>query len=228
MLSVKPDTTIKEYQNFVKEVYGKPNDLHYDISDMLSNVQRFSMRALKGIRKNDIEKTRTNILISLSWFMSSMNRLHIDLENVVWKRFPYLCSYCGSCPCSCEENKVGERQDLIADQLKRPFSLKQFQHMFEKIYSSEKRTREHAGVHLAEEIGEFSEALLAYRGEHKEEHLKKVSIEAADVFSCFLGVCNSLNINMAEELSKIFFENCHVCKKAPCECDFSFVVNYKS
>lgn len=228
MPRVNLDTTIWEYQNFVKVVYGKPNDLHYDLSDMLNNIQRFAMRALKGVRKGDSEKTRTNLMISLSWFMSTMNRFHINLEEVVWKRFPYLCSYCGTKPCSCKSVKGERRTDIVVDDSLKPHTLEHFQNMFKKIYPPEFRTLEHAAVHLAEEIGEFSEAMLTYRGEHREDHRINISMEAADVFSCFMGIFNSLNSNLAQELFKKFPDGCHECRKTPCECDFSFVMRYNS
>jgi len=88
MASVKQNTTIREYQNFVKEVYGLSNDRYFNLWDMVINVERFMMRGLKGIRKGDKEKTKINLLIAFSWFMSMMNRLHIDIENQIWKRFP--------------------------------------------------------------------------------------------------------------------------------------------
>jgi len=228
MPSVKADTTIGQYQEFTQAVYGRPNDLHWDLPDMLSNIERFAMRALKGIRKGDREKTRLNLIISMSWFMSTLNRLHIDLEQEVWNRFPYLCSYCASSPCSCKEEKVQARRPAPVDESRKPATLEEFQAMFEAVYPPESRTLDHAGVHLAEELGEFSEALLAYRGGHQEEQLKAIVTEAADVFSCFMGVFNSLGLRLAKELSETFVENCHECRKAPCECDFNFVVGYKS
>lgn len=228
MPSVSPDTTIREYQDFVREVYGKPNDLHFDLHDMMNNVQRFAMRGLKGIRKGDAEKTRANLIISMSWFISTLNRLHIDAEDALWKRFPYLCSYCATCPCSCREDKNTSRRDVPVDDSKRPRTLRGFQGMFEMIYPSRKRTLHKAGVHMAEEVGELSEALLAYRGEHREEHFEGVLLEAADLLSHYLCVFNSLGMDLAKEISVMFSENCHICKKVPCECDFSKVVSYES
>jgi NTP pyrophosphatase (non-canonical NTP hydrolase) len=228
MASVSPDVSIKHFQDFVNEVYGRPNDLHYDLMDMLSNIERFAMRGLKGIRKNDMKRARFNLLISLSWFTSTLNRLHINLEDILFRRFPYLCSYCGSCPCTCKENKVDERADVIVDYSKKPATIEGFQAMFEKIYPHDKRTLDHAGVHLAEELGEFSEALLAYRGEHNDRYLINVAAESSDVFSCFASVFNSLGLSLAKELSVLFSKNCHECKQAPCVCNFNSVVNYKS
>jgi len=186
------------------------------------------MRGLKGIRKKDREKTRINLLIAFSWFTSMMNQLHIDMETEVWKRFPYLCSYCASCPCSCKEKKIEKREKVFIDENKRPKTLEEFQNMFDKIYPTEKRTIEQAGVHLAEEMGEFSEAVLAYRGGHEDKSFNNIELEAADLFSCIMGVFNSLKMNIAEEISIMFSNNCHVCKNAPCTCSFKEVTNFKS
>lgn len=228
MASVKQDITIKEYQGFVKEVYGLHNDRYFSNWDMISNVGRFAMRGLKGIRKEDRKKTRINLLISFSWFTSTMNQLHIDLENEVWQRFPFMCSYCASCPCVCKEEKVEERKEVVIDEEKRPRTLEDFQNMFNMIYPSEKRTLEHAGIHLAEELGEFSEVMLGYRGSHKDIDFRKIPLEAADIFSCFIGVFNSLGMSVAKELATMFFDNCHVCHKTPCQCDFSFITQFES
>lgn len=228
MASVKQDTTINEYQNFVKEVYGLPNDRFFSLWDMLTNVERFGTRGLKGIRKEDKDKTKINFLISFSWLISMMNQFHIDLGNEVWKRFPYLCSYCASCPCCCKEKKIRKRQKVFGDEKKRPKTLEDFQSMFSKIYPPETRTLEHAGIHLAEEVGELAEVILTYRGGHKEEDFDNIPLEAADLFSCFMGVFNSLRISMTKELSIMFSNNCHVCNNAPCTCSFRTIAEFKS
>ena len=228
MASVKQNTTIREYQNFVKEVYGLSNDRYFGLWDMITNMERFMMRGLKGIRKEDTEKTKINLLIAFSWFISITNQLHINLEEEVWNRFPYLCSYCASCPCLCKEKKIEHRKEVPVDDIKRPKSLEEFQNMFNQIYPTEQRTLEHAGVHLAEEAGEFSEAILTYRGGHKDKDFKKVELEMADFFSCIMGVFNSLGTNIAKELSIMFSDNCHVCKNAPCTCNFKDITDFKS
>lgn len=228
MASITKDTTINQYQDFIREIYGLNNDRYFNVGDMLTQIQRFAMRGLKGIRKADQDKIKTNLLISLSWFMSLVNQLHIKLEEEVWQRFPCLCSYCAACPCCCKEKHVQERQKVFVDVKKRPATLAEFQDMFKKIYPPEKRSQEDAGIHLAEELGEFSEAILNYLGRHRDEEFEKITLEAADLFSCFMGVLNSLGINLAEELSFMFSENCHDCKKSPCQCSFSHIMGYKS
>ncbi len=105
MASIKKDSTIREYQNFTNDVYGLNNDRYFSREDMLIQIQRFIMRALKGIRKDDQEKVKTNLLIAFSWFTSLINQWHLNLEDEIWQRFPYLCSYCASCPCACKEKR---------------------------------------------------------------------------------------------------------------------------
>jgi len=228
MASIQKDTTINKYQDFIREIYGLNNDRYFSVGDMLTQIQRFAMRGLKGIRKADRNKIKTNLLISLSWFMSLVNQLHIKIEEEIWKRFPYLCSYCASCPCCCKEKHLKERQKVFIDENKRPKTLEEFQNMFKKIYPPESRSQEDAGIHLAEELGEFSEAILTYLGQHRDADFENIALEAADLFSCFMGVFNSAGINLAEELSLMFSENCHDCKKSPCQCSFLDIMGFKS
>ncbi|OGZ65359.1 MAG: hypothetical protein A3C50_03385 [Candidatus Staskawiczbacteria bacterium RIFCSPHIGHO2_02_FULL_43_16] len=228
MPQIKPDSTIKEYQQFVHEVYGLQNARYFSLQDMLNNIERFTTRALKGIRKGDAQKTKLNLMISLSWFISMMNQLHIDIEEEVWKRFPYMCSYCAHCPCVCKAKKIQARQKVVIDNKKRPVTMEDFQKMFSNIYPASTRTLDHAGVHLAEEMGEIAESILIYRGSHQDEGFKNVILECADFISCLMGVCNSLEINLAKEISKEFSQNCHVCKKAPCQCNFAQIMQFKS
>lgn len=229
MASVKPTTTILEYQNFVQQVYGLPNMRNYSVGNLLTNMERFAMRGLKGIRKKDREKTKTNLLISFSWLMSIMNQFHINIEDEIWNRFPYLCSYCGICPCTCKEKKVKKRElfNTKKNTLK-PKTLTDFQAMFKRIYPLETRSLEHAGIHLAEELGEFAEGVLTFRGEHKETDFGRIPKEAADYFSCLMGVFNSIDVAVSKELSILFSNNCHVCKNAPCTCSFELVSRFKS
>jgi NTP pyrophosphatase (non-canonical NTP hydrolase) len=228
MPRVTKNTSVKYFQSFIYEIYSLPNDRQFSVPDMLSNIERFLLRGLKGIRKGNKEKTKSNLLISLSWFMSLMNQLHIDIEDEIWKRFPNLCSYCGTSPCSCKILKIQKRQKIKINNKFRPKTFVEFQEMFERIYPSTTRTLDHAGVHLAEEVGELSESLLSYRGSHKENDFAEVVLESADLLSCYIGVFNSMGLNIGKELSSIYKNNCHACHNTPCTCNFSSVIKYKS
>ena len=220
--------TLTEFQDFIDRVYGLADDPMYSLSDILTNQQRFTRRALKGIRKNDQEKLKLNLLIALSWLVASANRLHINLEEKIWQRFPMLCSYCGQCPCVCKKTKPTARAKMVIDESKKPKNLAEIQTMFEKIYPIDGRTLTEAGVHLAEEMGEISEAVHVFLGEHKEEQFSLITDEFADYVSCIIGVANSAGINMAEELSEMYASGCHACHQSPCQCQFSFVAKFNS
>ena len=228
MASFRENDSIAQFQKFVESVYGLPDDRLYSIWDLLTQQQRFTMRALKGIRKGSIENLKLNLLIAFSWLMAAANRLHIDLEGETWKRFPYLCSYCGKAPCVCKSTKPKERYKLEIGESKRPNSLADFQAMFEKIYPAGSRSLPDAGVHLAEEMGEVSEAIHNYLGEHKGEQFDEIAVEMADFVSCIMGVANSALIDMAGELSVMYKNNCHICHQAPCGCSFTQVVTLKT
>lgn len=220
--------TLGEFQKTIEKIYGVNNDRLYSISDMVANQEKFTMRALKGIRKGDTEKMKNNLLIAFSWMISLANRLQIDLEDMVWKRFPAVCSYCGNSPCVCRSMKPGKRAVIKIDGSRKPKSLKETQEMFARVYPAEGRTLSEAGVHLAEEMGEINEAIHTFFGEHKEEQFGFIQEELADYISCVFGVANSAGFNFGQELAELFGNNCHVCHQSPCECTFSFVAGYRS
>ena len=228
MASLNQKSTLRDMQKFTQQVYGLNNDRYFTTPDMLTQVQRFSMRGLKGIRKGDKKKTIFNLLIALNWFMSLMNQLHIDVQAATFKRFPNLCSYCGSRPCVCKKQKVKKRKKVVARNGKKPGTIAEFQRMFSDVYPPESRTLEHAGIHLGEEMGELAEAIATYRGSREAQDFENISQEAADVLSCLFGILNSWKIDASYELSTLFSENCHVCKKAPCECSFQFITGFRS
>lgn len=220
--------SLKDFQNFINKTYGLTDDRLYSIWDLLVQTQRFAMRCLKGIRKGNLEKTRLNLLICFSWAAAIANRLHIDLDGAVWKKFPFLCSYCASAPCRCKEVKPEKKAPVKPDEEKRPRSLAQIQQMFLEIYPPSFRNLEHAGIHLGEEIGEVAEAIHAYLGEHKQEKFFEIEDELADFISCVVGVANSADLNLSEALAKMYESGCHACRSSPCQCTFSSVSKFKS
>ena len=227
-MSITKAMTISEYAAFVSSVYSVANDRYYTLWDMLTNIQRFTMRAIKGVRKRNAEKAELNTVLALSWFTSLMNQLHIDMGGIIWNRFPYVCSYCGGAPCRCKEEKVKKRKKIVGKESMRPKTLEQYQIMFARIYPPGSRTLEHAAIHFAEETGELSEAFHAYMGDRSPAHLEQVYLESADFFSCGMGLLDSLGANWVEEVSKVFPYGCHACRSIPCRCTFESVVRFKS
>lgn len=217
--------TPSDFQAFNQEVYGPADDRMYSIEDMLAHTHRFAMRALKGVRKGDKEKIRINLLVSLSFLFAIANRMHIDLEDELWARFPMQCSYCAHAPCACKKIKPSVRPRLKVDSTLRPHTIREFQTMFNSIYPASRRTHAEAGMHLAEEIGEVAEALHGYLGQHQQKQFEAIRHEIADCVSCMFGLATSAKIDVAVELATLFKNNCHVCHKAPCICTFGTIVS---
>lgn len=229
MNKLSKNFTLPEFQNLINKIYSLPDDRLFSLWDLVSNQERFTMRALKGIRKDDTKKLTLNILVSFSWLMAIGNRLHIDVEKVIWERFSGTCSYCRKAPCICRKNKNIKRvKSNKSKSFSKPKTFEDFQNMFRMIYPPDKRTLPEVGVHLAEEMGELSEAIHIFLGEHRAKEFKDIEDEIADYVSCIFGVANSSNINVSKELFIMYKNNCHVCHKAPCVCNFSSVAKYKS
>ncbi|MBI2013746.1 MAG: hypothetical protein HYS87_02895 [Candidatus Colwellbacteria bacterium] len=220
--------SLADFQRFIHKVYAMPDARLYSLEDLLTHQQRFAMRAIKGIRKGKKIKIEFNLIIALAWLMAIANRLYVDLETRVWERFPNLCSYCGERTCVCKVMKVKKRIKIKPRRSQKPKSVAEFQAMFENIYPSNTRTLDHAGIHMAEEVGEISEAVHNFMGEHKGAQFSDIEFEMADLVSCIMGVANSAHIDIASTLSKMFSNGCHVCHKAPCTCRFSEVANIKT
>jgi NTP pyrophosphatase (non-canonical NTP hydrolase) len=225
MASFKGNQSIEDFQIFNGIVYGPTDDRLYSMTDLLSHQQRFAMRALKGIRKDDKKQIKENLLISFSFLFAIANRLHINLEDEVWKRFPTMCSYCGKKPCVCKKVKPKSRKKITPKDSLRPRSLAEFQKMFNEIYPQKNSTLADAGVHFAEEVGEVSEATNNFLGQHRPSQFEAIKHEMADCISCTFGIANSAKINVADELEKLFYKNCHICHKAPCTCSFAYVAS---
>jgi NTP pyrophosphatase (non-canonical NTP hydrolase) len=227
-LSFSANQSIAEFQKLIEDIYALPDDRMFSIYDILANVERFGMRSLKGIRKNNSQKTTKNLLISFSWICTLANRLHVNLEAAVWNRFPLVCSYCGKSPCVCKKEKIIKRVELVRRSTNIPKTMVEFQKMFAAIYPNHKRTLADSGIHLAEETGEVSESINFFLGKHKSKQFEKITEELADWVSCMFGVANSAKIDVSKELVKMFNNNCHVCHQAPCVCKFEFVYKFRS
>lgn len=228
MATVSSDASLHDLQQFVLEVYGVPDDRHFSLIGLLSNQARFTMRTLKAIRKGQGHRLQYNLAVALSWAMAVANRLHISAERAVAERFRSGCYYCQGIPCRCETayDKQRTARRRLRAVYKRPIST--LQGYFAEIYPPQSRTLQDAGIHLAEEMEEVTEAAHAYLGSHQRLRFREIESELADFVSCVFAVANSAGIEIADELAALYRDNCHVCHMLPCSCKYSKVVAFRS
>lgn len=91
MASLAKNASLQDFQTLIRDIYGVPDDRLFSLSDLISNLERFTMRSLKGIRKEDVNKIELNLLVAFSWIMAIANRLHLDMDKIVIECFPYIC-----------------------------------------------------------------------------------------------------------------------------------------
>jgi len=218
----------RDFQKIIADIYGQPDDRHFSIYDLVSNQNRFTMRALKGIRKKDSRKIKANLIIAFCWLLAIANRLHIDLDDAIWRRFPNLCSYCGKAPCQCKKIKPRKRRKIGRIGTARPTTIAEFQAMFGRIYPPGSRSVVDAGIHLAEETGEIGEAITIYLGEHRRSQFTEIENELADWISTMFGLVNSINFDLERDVERSFKNGCHICKSTPCKCSFSYIAKFDS
>jgi len=211
--------SLADFQKLTDVLYTAPDDKLFSLFDLVSILARYSMRTIKGIRKGDMVLTKDSLLKALSWLMTVANRLKIDLDQALWKRFPGVCSYCGDAPCVCQERHVKKRVKIREEHGKKPRTLEATQSKMAEIYPRASRTLEHAGIHLAEEMGEVSEAIRRHYSAPEEKHFASIKSELADYLSCLYNIANSADINVAEELAHRYHNNCYDCHTVPCSCD---------
>lgn len=214
---INTDSALSAFQELNARIYLKQNDRSYANENMVSRLHRYVTRILKDVRKERTGgRSIYNLGMAFSWVLALANRFHIDLAIETFKRFPYVCPYCQTAPCSCKSHRQPERS-MVATNRVMPDSLREFQKMFGAIYVN---TLKDAAMHLAEEAGEFDEAVEHYAGLHSAKLFDNVVTELVDVSTNIFAVANCLDIDLADELVRQFVHGCPECRQIPCQCGF--------
>lgn len=215
---IEADITLEALQEFNKKMYAAVDDRNYNNTDLLSYVLRHITQILKSVRKRKFTDTKYHLCSALSWSLAVANRMHIDLSDEIWQRFPGVCPYCLASLCSCKERR-DERQVLSRKPKgRRPESLRDWQEMFGGIYPN--NNLQDSAIHLAEEIGELNETIRNYLAVHAKEWFDKIVEELVDVVANLFGVATCLNFNLAVELADYFKNGCPKCRQCPCSCGY--------
>ncbi len=196
--------SLDDFQKMIQQITGPSNDQLFSVIDLANEHSIFVAKALKGLRLSNHDILKSNLIIAFCWLNTIANRLNVNIEQALWRKYPYICPYCGQIPCTCKA-VVGDRK-VRPQRLERrkPKNFADFQKMFELIYPSKNRTLMKAGMHMAEESGEINEAIYDYLKIRKDSYIHTVEDEIADWASHLFTVSNSAGIDIGQELDLIF------------------------
>ncbi len=102
--------------------------------------------------------------------------------------------------------------------------FREFQELMKTLYFERDENRGFFKIFLwiVEEVGELAEALRKYQEENekKEQALKNVEMEMADIIAWVTSLANVLGIDLETVVYEKYPDACPKCHKNPCSCDF--------
>lgn len=213
------DFSLRDLQDLNRRLYGVSDDRKYSFSDILSYIHRHVTQILKNVRKNDHKYTKYHLCSAFSWVMAYANRMHVDVTEEMWACFPGKCPYCTEKPCTCKQRGISRSNSLDTGACPSILNVNEFQQTLAEIYPD--NTLLNSSIHLAEEIGELSEASRNYHRFSDEARFSKVVEEIIDVFAHIFAVSTDMGFRLGSVLSCYFSGGlCPKCKKCPCGCAY--------
>lgn len=214
----KPES-LKDWQKMFANIYGEKNKRDYTSAELLLHIVEESAKVAEGLRKENNSEISDCLPQLFAWFFAFCNEMKIDLEKVVWHKYPGICPYCfkeSNCMCITEEKKYHSPDELDNFRKQRnrvPLSLEDWQDMFRRIYGSINKTVWQKGVflHFLEEIGEISKAFRLREKQNLQD-------EIADAFAWLMAFSNKLEFKLEDIIYKTYPGKCDVCRKEKCEC----------
>ena len=164
---------------------------------------------------------------AIAWWLALCGRVGIDdVEQMLWAKFPSVCTYCRQKPhtASCKDSgQVPDWTSLqqLGDREAKPKSIGEWQLMFRDIYpNSMNLESSKIFAYLSEEIGELGEAVRVF------DLVPGLFLnEAPDVFAWIMQVQNMIERNFEEPgkaleiaFCSAFPDVCGYCAAEKCEC----------
>jgi diguanylate cyclase (GGDEF)-like protein len=185
-------------------------------------------------KRHDFELARTFIPKIFAWSIalaSKSSLYRVDMEQLVLRKFPNACPYCGGGRCRCWE---GDKPTLAPEAVRRLYhqnapavgrSLNDFQLMFREIYSASWTPKGTADpvwwiyLRLSEELAEIAEAVRFH-------HLypENLQNEIADFIAWWFALlsCSGTGTDGVpladEEMWRAYPGMCPNCQMVPCYC----------
>lgn len=236
-MNITQAVSLEDFQANLNYIYGEKNkDRSFEyIYSYLSRNSAYLSRSV--LREGKVEEFYVK---TLSWLISMSNKLDINLQDCLFKKFPDACPYCTAKPCECIQNhkkpsspkpayKIKERLDslyltIINAQPIRKTTIDSMVLMMNEIYPSNQAVWTIHGsfyhfTRIFEELGEIHEAYTAYA----KDESRKINLEEeiADLTAWLLSAWKIQNpqSSLMETLRDYYISGCPVCKKEKCQCN---------
>jgi len=175
------EASLNDWQHRFQEIYGeknqnrRPENIWAQVTENLSKVA-------ENLRRFKYAAAFQSLCHVLCWVCAFVNRTEKNLEDLVWKKYPFVCPYCLRVPCSCgavrvklEEAHTHVKETFIQEEVnrryaekfkeQRPSKLDDWVLMYAKLYGNTTYSMPvyQIGFHLMEEDGEVSRILRRKR-----------------------------------------------------------------
>jgi NTP pyrophosphatase (non-canonical NTP hydrolase) len=164
---------------------------------------------------------------AFGWYFPLMAKFKVSsIEEVVFRKYPYVCPYCRLKPhedIACKTTRGTSRTvDHLAlrnayqtNRALRPTTINEWQAMFQAVYprSMDDARAGRSTLGLLEELGELAEAVRVF-----DRYPKYFVGEAADVFSYLMGMVNEYTLSLHQESDAIFSLEDELIKRYPGLC----------
>lgn len=190
-------------------------------------------------RTSDPDGSRDYLAKIFGWYCALANRLCIDLDEIVWQKYPGVCPRCLQHVCTCGRTPADidpHKLAILASSQRqhKPQSLREWQTMFANIYRSPSGgesiapSRDRLAMvfsRMVEELGEVAEAILLDEVIDHDVNLV-VRNEMADLCAWIFALANNLQfvdasatgVTLADVSWNLYGGKCHRCQKLPCIC----------
>lgn len=217
----KPER-LSEWQQMFNRIYSSRNESMLRETIWLHLMDEAGEVA-KDFRQEDYASLAKDLPDVFAWLCAFASKQAMDLESVVWDKYPRVCPFCGvSRNCICiAENKTNTIPEGSLNNYRKnrsqPDTLDGWLEMFGTIYghANTVQSRSAIGFHLMEEIGEVANEILT-EGTGCDD-------EIADVFAWLVAVYMKAQPDgpddvLSASLWKWFPGVCKVCKHPVCDC----------
>jgi len=217
--------SLRDFQQMNIHIYGKKNREKYRDEELVARLIEEISVLMEHARKDMRQRFRLQLANIFSWYNAVANRLGLGLQEILWNKYPGVCSYCmrdRDCMCGTEhpvqiENKEFVLRGLRLDREGRePTTLSEHQAFHARLYAwqHDRELPIVIAAHLVEEAGETS---AAFR--HKDR--EGLSDEMADICSWIFALATRMEFDLADAVWEYYPYACVKCHAPQCICSVS-------